>query len=386
MMWYEKKKSNQDPSSHDSANNDVYVQDDHLLNIKLPEDFSSIILPQLIGYEQDENGNTINSSTIILRQKQQQQQQIQNEEDSNHHSVPTREGWYPVTRLVGSESKRGTLVDTTNITAASLVQVNKRQSASLSSSYGDTLTCHSKEDSSGSLDLNESHTSPSCSITHSDKPDPPVYCIPHLQKDRPKFKRNYPRSTVLKFDTCKPNELPPADSSATQKSFKPRHSNSSTSGTPKKSIKPPTPFLSETCVEGQYKPTQNSLPANTPLIQVEEDGDDNDKKMKQRVQRRTSGIKLPKNELSSKQRQQQQKKRASAIIVPLINVEDNGSMIPRRPLSSSSCSSHIEKNTISTTTMATSKNKNKKQNRTMSINSTLGGGSRIPVRSQTMKV
>lgn len=125
-----KKKSIQDLSNQDSANNDVYVQDDHLLNIKLPDDFSSIILPQLIGYEQDENGNTINSSTIILRQKQQQQQQpIQPEEDHhNHHSVPTREGWYPVTRLVGSESNRGTLVDTTNITAASLVQVNKRYS------------------------------------------------------------------------------------------------------------------------------------------------------------------------------------------------------------------------------------------------------------------
>ncbi|ORZ13167.1 hypothetical protein BCR42DRAFT_419321, partial [Absidia repens] len=322
-----KKKSNQDLSSHDSTNNDVYVHDDHLLNIKLPEDFSSIILPQLIGYEQDENGNTINSSTIILRQKQQQQQQIQNEEDSNHHSVPTREGWYPVTRLVGSESKRGTLVDTTNITAASLVQVNKRQSASLSSSYGDTLTCHSKEDSSGSLDLNESHPSPSCSLTHSAKPNQPVPCILHLQKDRPKFKRNYPRSTVLKFDTSEPNELSSTiiatETSAQQKSFKPRSNNSSTSGTLKKSIKPPTPFFLETCVEEQNKPSQNSLHANTHLIPCEADGDDHDKKTKQRVQRRTSGIKLSKNEVSSKQRQQQQKKRASVIIAPVINMDDN---------------------------------------------------------------
>lgn len=108
--------ANQDDSS---ANNDIYVKNGDLLNIRLPDDFSSIVLPQLIGYEHDENGNTISSPAVI-----------QNDDNSHHqhrHTTPIcREGWYPVTRFIGGESNRGTLVDTTNITAASLVQANKR--------------------------------------------------------------------------------------------------------------------------------------------------------------------------------------------------------------------------------------------------------------------
>ncbi|KAI8335859.1 hypothetical protein BC941DRAFT_65454 [Chlamydoabsidia padenii] len=189
-----KKRSNDElvDQEESTKNDDIYVKDDHLLNIKLPDDFSSIVLPQLIGYEQDENGNTINSSTTIP-----------NDDNGHHrHSTPIcREGWYPVTRFIGSESSRGTLVDTTNITAASLVQANKRLSVSFSSSYGDTLTSHSKEYSDNDHSVcSDSLNDPSLPASPISNPDSACMNhstapVPHLRKNRPKFNRNHPRFT-----------------------------------------------------------------------------------------------------------------------------------------------------------------------------------------------
>lgn len=104
------KKKDKKKSHRTICQDKVYKKND-LLEIKLPDDFSTIVLPQLIDYEYEKNDDDsiVNSSN-----------------SKNHQNRISREGWLPATRL-NNDHIQETLVDTTNITASSLIQCKSNQ-------------------------------------------------------------------------------------------------------------------------------------------------------------------------------------------------------------------------------------------------------------------
>ncbi|KAI8099844.1 glycoside hydrolase superfamily [Halteromyces radiatus] len=314
----------EDIKEQTNSNNDIYVKDDHLLNIKLPEDFSSIILPQLIGYEKDENGNTIHPATLRQKHHHLQKQQQQQQHHHNHQFIPTREGWLPVSRFIGNESNRGTLVDTTNITAASLVQVNSSKS-------------------------DQSPLTQDCQEQRS--------WVPNLHMHRPRFKRCHPRHTIILVDQYCTNT-----STTTINVASPKEKKTSSSGTMKGNIITAidTTATLSTLIEKKDDPSTIIPNSEETMVMV-----------KKNIQKEKK-IKRPYID----NKQQQGLKRYSVITSASTYADiSNGSMIPRRPRSSSSSSCTSSGNSM----MIRQKTKvHQKRKQTI--------GSRIPVRAQTMKV
>ncbi|KAI9302816.1 hypothetical protein BJ944DRAFT_269354, partial [Cunninghamella echinulata] len=185
-MFFFKKKDKK--KVHETICQDKILQKKDLLEIKLPDDFSTIVLPQLIDYEYEKNNNDTIINTTYTK-------------DQNRIS---REGWLPATRL-NNDHIQGTLLDTTNITASSLVQCkpNRRSSISLSSSsYGDTITCHSKDGSVLEQDYFETDDIKLGKTIMIER-----NLVPNLRISRPSFKRRYPRFTILCIDQKNDNIL-----------------------------------------------------------------------------------------------------------------------------------------------------------------------------------